>query len=99
MKPPCMAKRPRLSFLPVRCNHKLRRDSCFHKVNGYGRTTPEIILCMEGIFLRKFLIGCYCSNAVHHWNNEGHRVDDDGKDTHGVEQPDGQILSGVAFSY
>src|SRR5262245_567470 len=35
MKPPCMAKRPRLSFLPVRCNHKLRRDSCFHKVNGY----------------------------------------------------------------
>ena len=31
-----MAKRPRLSFLPVRCNHKLRRDSCFHKVNGYG---------------------------------------------------------------
>jgi hypothetical protein len=30
-----MAKRPRLSFLPVRCHHKLRRDSCFHKVNGY----------------------------------------------------------------
>jgi transposase len=39
MKPPCMAKRPRLSFLPVRCNHKLRRDSCFHKVNGYQ--TPD----------------------------------------------------------
>jgi hypothetical protein len=33
-----MAKRPRLSFLPVRCNHKLRRDSCFHKANGYEGT-------------------------------------------------------------
>jgi hypothetical protein len=35
-----MAKRPRLSFLPVRCNHKLRRDSCFHKVNGYHAICP-----------------------------------------------------------
>src|SRR5262249_33608334 len=41
MKPPCMAKRPRLSFLPVRCNHKLRRDSCFHKVNGYPIKTAN----------------------------------------------------------
>jgi hypothetical protein len=31
-----MAQRPRLSFLPVRCHHKRRRDSCFHKVNGYS---------------------------------------------------------------
>jgi hypothetical protein len=36
-----MAKRPRLSFLPVRCNHKLRRDSCFHKVNGYHQRNED----------------------------------------------------------
>ena len=34
-----MAKRPRLSFLPVRWNRKLWRDASFHWLNGYvGRT-------------------------------------------------------------
>jgi hypothetical protein len=35
MPPMKMVQRPRLSFRPVRCHHKLRRDSCLHKVNGY----------------------------------------------------------------
>src|SRR6267142_6866836 len=35
MKPPCVAQRPRLSFLPVRWNRKLWRDASFHWLNGY----------------------------------------------------------------
>jgi hypothetical protein len=35
MKPPCVAKRPRLSFLPVRWHRKLWRDAGFHWLNGY----------------------------------------------------------------
>src|SRR5215471_14693447 len=50
MKPPCVAKRPRLSFLPVRWHRKLWRDAGFHWLNGYvcgdNRCTGESI---EGV--------------------------------------------------